>query len=211
MEALSIGLGFLVVFYCFILFPLCALVIVANWKIFRKAGEPGWKSIVPGYNFYVLSKFAGLKRPFLHTIVNFAYAMLVSTVLTTVLTVDAILYGGFTMTSYMDWFWKIYKYEMLALLPIIVLDFIIYIKLAKAFGRSVGFGIGLTLFSSIFIPILGFGKSKYVIGKEEPETPQLETAEPVALVETAEMTAPLENTEPATPTESTEPTAPPQE
>lgn len=38
--------------------------IVALWKIFTKAGEPGWASIIPIYNAYVLAKICygnGLK------------------------------------------------------------------------------------------------------------------------------------------------------
>ncbi len=30
------------------------LIIVAMWKIFTKAGEPGWASLIPFYNFYKL-------------------------------------------------------------------------------------------------------------------------------------------------------------
>ena len=30
------------------------LQIVALWKVFIKAGQPGWASIIPFYNFYVL-------------------------------------------------------------------------------------------------------------------------------------------------------------
>ena len=37
-----------------------ALLIVASmWKIFVKAGEPGWAAIIPIYNFLVLLKIAG--------------------------------------------------------------------------------------------------------------------------------------------------------
>lgn len=32
--------------------------IVALWKIFSKAGEPGWAAIVPLYNAYILFKIA---------------------------------------------------------------------------------------------------------------------------------------------------------
>jgi len=35
------------------------LVIVALWKIFSKAGEEGWKSIIPIYNTIVLLKIVG--------------------------------------------------------------------------------------------------------------------------------------------------------
>jgi hypothetical protein len=35
------------------------LVIVAGWKVFTKAGEPGWAIIVPIYNVIVMLKIAG--------------------------------------------------------------------------------------------------------------------------------------------------------
>lgn len=38
---------------------LVLLMIISMWKIFTKAGEPGWAAIVPIYNFIVLLKIAG--------------------------------------------------------------------------------------------------------------------------------------------------------
>ena len=35
------------------------LMIVGMWKVFTKAGEPGWAAIIPIYNFIVLLKVAG--------------------------------------------------------------------------------------------------------------------------------------------------------
>jgi hypothetical protein len=35
------------------------LVIVGWWKIFEKAGEAGWKAIIPIYNIYVLLRIVG--------------------------------------------------------------------------------------------------------------------------------------------------------
>lgn len=35
------------------------LVIASYWKVFEKAGEPGWAAIVPLYNIYVLLKITG--------------------------------------------------------------------------------------------------------------------------------------------------------
>jgi hypothetical protein len=37
----------------------CVLVIVSVWKVFTKAGQPGWASIIPIYNLYILMKIAG--------------------------------------------------------------------------------------------------------------------------------------------------------
>lgn len=34
------------------------LAIIAMWKIFTKAGEKGWKSLIPFYNWYILAKIA---------------------------------------------------------------------------------------------------------------------------------------------------------
>lgn len=39
--------------------------IIAMWKIFTKAGQPGWASIVPIYNVYILIKVSGLQWWFL--------------------------------------------------------------------------------------------------------------------------------------------------
>jgi hypothetical protein len=39
---------------------LVALVaIVGMWKVFTKAGQPGWAAIIPIYNFYILLKIVG--------------------------------------------------------------------------------------------------------------------------------------------------------
>lgn len=34
------------------------LLIIAMWKIFEKAGEAGWKAVIPLYNIYMLCKIA---------------------------------------------------------------------------------------------------------------------------------------------------------
>ena len=35
------------------------LMVISIWKVFIKAGQPGWAAIVPIYNMYVLLKIAG--------------------------------------------------------------------------------------------------------------------------------------------------------
>ena len=96
---------------------LIVLVIAGFWKVFVKAGHPGWAAIVPIYNVYILLQIAG--KPtwwlilFFIPFVNFIIAILVS------------------------------------------------IEVAKAFGKSTGFGVGLALLGFIFYPILGFGDAQY--------------------------------------------------
>ncbi|MCH5261318.1 MAG: hypothetical protein J1F42_00230 [Lachnospiraceae bacterium] len=40
--------------YYIIMLALTVLLLVSLWKIFVKAGKPGWAAIVPFYNFYCL-------------------------------------------------------------------------------------------------------------------------------------------------------------
>ena len=35
------------------------LQIIAQWKVFTKAGQPGWACIIPIYNIYIMTKIAG--------------------------------------------------------------------------------------------------------------------------------------------------------
>jgi hypothetical protein len=45
--------------FLIIAFALMIFMIAAVWKVFSKAGEPGWAAIVPIYNVIVLLKIAG--------------------------------------------------------------------------------------------------------------------------------------------------------
>ncbi len=100
-----------------IFFAILILVIAGFWKMFEKAGQPGWGAIIPIYNSYLLCKIAG--RP--------------------------------------GW-WVI-----LLLIPYLNFIFFIILMLdiAKSFGKSVGFAVGMILLNVIFIPILGFGDAEY--------------------------------------------------
>jgi hypothetical protein len=44
----------------------------------------------------------------------------------------------------------------------LVIIIIVYIDLAKSFGKGVGFAIGILLLGFIFVPILGFGDARYI-------------------------------------------------
>lgn len=93
------------------------LVIVGGWKVFAKAGQPGWAIIIPIYNAVVLLQICG--RPI----------------------------------------WWI----LLLLIPCvnIVVSLIVFIDLAKSFGKDALFGVALWLLGFIFLPILGFGSAQY--------------------------------------------------
>ena len=56
--------------------------IAAFWKVFTKAGQPGWAAIIPIYNVYIMLKIVG--RPawwlilFLIPLVNIAIAVIIA-------------------------------------------------------------------------------------------------------------------------------------
>ncbi len=103
-------------------FAMIFVMIAAQWKVFTKAGQPGWACLIPILNFLVILKL--VKRPM----------------------------------------WWI----LLLLIPLVnvVTLVIVLVDLAKAFGKGIGFAIGLIILGPIFYLILGFGSATYQL---EPE------------------------------------------
>lgn len=91
--------------------------IAVGWKIFAKAGQPGWASIIPIYNLWILVKIIGKPT---------------------------------------NWF-------IFMLIPglNVIFGILAVLELAKVFGKSTGFGIGLLILGFIFAPILAFGSAQY--------------------------------------------------
>jgi hypothetical protein len=50
----ALGLGFFM-FY----FAIMILMIASMWKVFVKAGKPGWAAIIPIYNIYIMIEIVG--------------------------------------------------------------------------------------------------------------------------------------------------------
>ncbi|MEJ0073356.1 MAG: DUF5684 domain-containing protein [Candidatus Saccharibacteria bacterium] len=53
------ALGFILGAYAAFLILAIILIIIPLWKIFNKAGQPGWAAIIPLYNNYVLFEIVG--------------------------------------------------------------------------------------------------------------------------------------------------------
>lgn len=139
------------------------LQIVGMWKTFQKAKQPGWAAIVPFYNTFTTVKIAGLELwwfvliallPMLNNVT--AYGHIVDDSETAV-----IVYSGGSL-----WFGLLVLY-----------GFLNY-KIAKSFGKSTAFAVGLTLLSPIFWMILGFSRDIKYKGPagpykiKYPETPK---------------------------------------
>jgi hypothetical protein len=68
--------------FMLVMLAIAVVFIIGMWKVFTKAGQPGWASIIPIYNIYILLKIAG--RPgwwlllCLIPLVNFVIAIVVA-------------------------------------------------------------------------------------------------------------------------------------
>ena len=118
------------------------LQVIADWKIFEKAGEPGWKSIIPFYNVFVEYDicWGGI------------YGLLF---------IAAPIISSFIKTGEGMPAWHGIVVTILSTV-VCVLHFIQSVKLSKAFGKGTGFGILLFIFGPICRIVLGFGSARYV-------------------------------------------------
>lgn len=136
------------------------LLIIAGWKIFEKAGEKGWKILIPIYDLYILFKICGLK--------NWFWVVFCVTIIASII-------AGSNMPPYVE---DAYGYHIdpnvdltqypgyitgmiISCVVSIVAEVAIAIKLAKAFGKGVGYTLGIIFLPNIFTLILGFGKAKF--------------------------------------------------
>ena len=122
-ESVLLGgmLGFFTVFFI-VIAVITIISIVANWKIFSKAGEHGWACIVPIYANVVQFKVVGLS----------------------------------------PWLLLLYLVPIVNMVVAVVFAIMVPFRLAKSFGKDLGWGFGLWLLPFIFNLILAFGSSQYV-------------------------------------------------
>ena len=129
--------------YLMIAFAWWILQIIANWRIFIKAGEAGWKSIIPIYGDYISYKIAWQPAYFWLTLILGI--------------VSSYLQGTLETKESLT----VYMLVILIKIILVVISILYSIKLARAFGRGTGFAIGLIFLQPIFMLILGFGDDRY--------------------------------------------------
>lgn len=131
------------VLVCLVLF------IIAYWRIFEKAGEAGWKSLIPIYNVYILWKIANL------SFLKFFLICLAYSILVPILS-GIVIASGSVLLSF--------------LITLLAIAFVIYIivvawklcsNLSHSFGHGTGFALGLFFLMPIFLLILGFNSDTY--------------------------------------------------
>jgi hypothetical protein len=53
--------GGIIIVMLLVSLAVCVLQVIAQWKIFEKAGRPGWHSLIPIYNMWSLFEIVGMK------------------------------------------------------------------------------------------------------------------------------------------------------
>ena len=118
------------------------LQVIGMWKVFKKSGEEGWKAIIPIYNQYTMCKITG---------VNPWWILIV------------VVAGGLTGALGESDLASVVS--LLSSIISIYFSVLLYVSLARAFGKSDGFAVGLILLNPIFLLILGCGSSKFIAKK----------------------------------------------
>lgn len=139
------------------------LIIIAWWRLFEKAGEKGWKSIIPIYNLYILFKIAHIKSWFWWTfgLIVIGYVMVCANMPQVV--IDAMNNNTEIDADLIEWGKHVPFVigTILAGVASIAANIALAIKLAKAFGKGAGYALGIYFFPYITLLILAFGKAKY--------------------------------------------------
>ena len=126
-----------------VLVLLCGL----RWFIFVKAGQKGWKSLIPFYSDYISYKIAWDSRIFSMLVVATIAASLISLLFCWIFSVVGMILSVIILTAVLG--------------AGAIAQMILQFKTAHAFGRSDYFAVGLFFASPVFLAILAFGDAKY--------------------------------------------------
>ena len=141
-----------------------ALAIIAYWRIFVKAGEAGWKAIIPFYNAYTALKLFW-KTSIFWICIGLAIGSYIGGFMAGYGISALAIYGGGGNTAVMViGFILAFGCGITAF----VLEIMFLNRVSKAFGHGAGFTVGLIFLNFIFILILAFSKSERVVSGQQP-------------------------------------------
>jgi hypothetical protein len=156
----------------YLVFILLALVVgiltlIGMYKLYEKAGESGWKAIIPFYNNIVLSKIvSGDNKLGIYWIA--AYVMYY--IFYTAGSVSSIISSMLTsMNSGSSYHLPAARILMLLVsmvfsIVLMVVSGILNYKLGKAFGKSDGWCVAMIFLSGILVIAMGFDKNLRYVG-----------------------------------------------
>lgn len=137
LASLAVGVLVLLGFLALIVVAAVVVQFIATMKIFKKAGRPGWAAFVPGYSDVLTCEMVGIDPRWVLIIIYGSLICAIPIIGALAFAVAAIYYA-----------------------------ILVNVSLARAFGKSDSFAVGLILLPVVFYAILGFGSAKY--GKINP-------------------------------------------
>lgn len=129
---LSFLLGFFFVMLIIIL-VIFLLTAIGQWKLFRKAGRRGWEALIPIYNTYILCQITGVNPWWIVIILASGVITAIIPALSIIGTVANVYFGV-----------------------------LLAVSVARSFGKSDGYAVGIYFFGFIFYLVLGFDSSEYL-------------------------------------------------
>lgn len=119
--------------------------IIGQWKMFNKAGEEGWKAIIPVYNQITLCNIVGITPWWI--LIVFCLSLL-------------------SMIPFLGIIFSLV--EMAAAVYFVI---ILNVSVARSYGKSDTFAVGLILLSPVFYFILGISKTDEFVGAKPMDDP----------------------------------------
>lgn len=124
---------------------------VAQWKIFEKAGEKGWKSLIPFYSVFLGHHIVGMRHFwFILDIALWVFEIFMEVFKVRPLWLEDVLLA-------------------IAIIITLIMEIIHIMKMCYCFTKSERFGIGLFVLPPVFSLILAFDKSEYNLPRSHPE------------------------------------------
>ena len=131
LTGLMAGLGAFLIVIVLLLIAYCVFAIIGNWKLYVKAGQPGWKAIIPFYNTYTLVEMVGLNW--------YWFLLAIAPTIISVLGIDALSFVG-SIAS-------------------IFANVMICYNMSKKIHKDTGWIVLAVIFNGIVVPIAGYSKN----------------------------------------------------
>ncbi len=148
-EVFFLTFGIFILVFGLLISVVAIITVIGQWFVFQKAGRPGWAAVIPFYNNWVLYEISGINPIFSLLVIG---GVLLSSIGSSIQVFSnqepamMILAVSFSLVS------------LLFSIPALVFNIMASLNLAKNFGKSDAYGLGLAFLGPIFYPMLGFDK-----------------------------------------------------
>lgn len=158
-AAVAGAIGGMALIICLLMFAFWILLIVARWKVFTKAGEAGWKSIIPIYADYVQWRIGWQKIALFWGYIGL---VIVGSLLMSMGGLSADQISGAAAVASSDITNPLFAYggAFVALAGYII-GLVGAYKLFQSFGYGIGFFILYIILPPIALLVLGFGSAQW--------------------------------------------------